>query len=123
MQSKIFYVDATAQNTDGKSTWQPTGIHLRKGQDISIVAVGYASMHNPVEYYLDPAGRNDAAGTGYLAPKLDIYSLIGKVGTVDPIQFGNNWIGEFKTEGELMLAYNDSIAKDNLGGFMVTVIW
>jgi hypothetical protein len=109
--------------------WTATGVILTAGSDVAIRASG--SIHfgqGPIDR-MAPAGlpwgpQCDAvAGPGaqWVAPGLDCYALIGRIGSGQPFVIGNGASVDAAVDGELMLAVNDDNFADNSGAWSVAV--
>lgn len=109
-----FWVDARAQ-------WVDTGIDVTTDHWLSLTASGLASGANGVPPCDPPEGPGwGAADSSYLAPGLQRYSLVGKIGGTT-FQMASVYEGPAVANGRLYFAYNDERAAygDNNGGYTI----
>ena len=109
--------------------WTATGVMLRAGTDVAIRASGRIHFgQSPIDR-MAPAGLpwgpqcEAVAGPGaqWVAPGLDCYALIGRIGSGPPFVIGNGATVDAAADGELMLAANDDNFADNSGAWSVAV--
>jgi hypothetical protein len=109
--------------------WTATGVMLSAGTEVAIRASGRIHFgQGPIDR-MAPAGlawgaQCDAvAGPGaqWVAPGLDCYALIGRIGSGEPFVIGNGASVDVVADGQLMLAANDNNFADNSGAWSVAV--
>ena len=109
--------------------WIATGVTLRAGTDVAIRASGHIRFGQQPIDRMAPAGLprgpqcEAVAGPGaqWVAPGLDCYALIGRIGSGEPFVIGNGASIDVVADGELMLAANDNNFADNSGTWSVAV--
>ena len=109
--------------------WTATGVTLRAGTDVAIRASGHIRFGQQPIDRMAPAGLprgpqcEAVAGPGaqWVAPGLDCYALIGRIGSGEPFVIGNGASIDVVADGELMLAANDNNFADNSGAWSVAV--
>ncbi|MEB3205437.1 MAG: SUMF1/EgtB/PvdO family nonheme iron enzyme [Candidatus Sericytochromatia bacterium] len=117
---RTFAVQAAARDGSNFSVWQDSGIDLPSSGRVAFSASGLAWNDGPGGPGRGPEGVNIAIADA-LVPSLGVTALIGKVGaTGTPFLIGAGRTLSLPS-GRLFLAYNDSIASDNSGAFIVTV--
>jgi hypothetical protein len=109
--------------------FQPTGLTVSPSHPVQLEATG--NIDYGCNNFNGCAGNPDgvapsgevfpAAGEGFLAPGLRMFSLIGKIGDGAPFQLGKGPIVLTAGSGPLSIAYNDSSWGDNIGSYSVTL--
>jgi len=104
----------------GNAGWFDTAVAISAGDTLIITATGLVSGTSG----MPPSDPPDGSGYGpannnYLAPGLERYSLVGKIGNNIPFQVGSSYSGVSNFNGTLFLAYNDEEYSDNSGGYTV----
>ncbi len=103
-----------------------TGLVLKTGRSVTISAVDDGANCNitddPPGCVDGPNGKPGWLDNGALAPNIDLFSLIARVGSGPWIKIGLGPV-TVSGNGQLYLAYNDLLTEydDNAGGFTVTV--
>lgn len=118
-----FWTIVRADDPDGRNS-----VNLHRGQWVKIEAVrGRADCNdndndNSDACVFDADGQDTAAPADWLAPGLDQFSLVGKVGEGHYKQLGTDRT-KLTGRGTLNLAYNDlnGAYDDNRGGFLVKI--
>ena len=109
-----------------------TGLNVKKGQTVTIKASGFIHFGLRSIDHLAPAGISRTSGCDELtgrkasqtprpAPRLDCWSLIGKIGAGGPFAVGATRAIKAPNDGELQLGVNDNYLKDNEGFWTATV--
>ena len=112
--------------------WTPTGVTVAAGDTVQISAQG--TMHlGDVEALavMGPDGIpwgplclavEEGPSTNWIAPELDCWSLIARIGEGAPIAIGSQ--GEFvaETDGPLSLGVNDTYFPDNTGAWTAQIV-
>jgi hypothetical protein len=113
--------------------WTSTGVVLGKGDSATITAVGRAHFGAPPIDQLPPSGiprgpqcaaasaRQTTRGSGFPAPSLSCWSLIGRIGSAPPFEIGRGRTVHAGVSGELFVGVNDDYLVDNSDGWIVTV--
>lgn len=105
----------------GNAGWVSTGVIINSGEFLILNATGLVSAALGVPLGDTPNGPGfGAASSSYIAPGLERYSLVGKIGDNPPFQVGSSFSGVITQSGFLYLAYNDEEYGDNSGGYDVT---
>jgi hypothetical protein len=108
--------------------FQPTGVTVSPAHPVQLTATG--NIDYGCNNFNGCAGDPDgvapsgevfpAGGSGFLAPALRAFSLVGKIGDGAPIQLGKGPM-VLTGNGPLSIAYNDSAWGDNIGSYTVTL--
>jgi len=105
----------------GNAGWVSTGTIINSGEFLVINASGFVSGALGVPPGDTPDGPGFGPGSSsYLAPGLERYSLVGKIGDNAPFQVGSSFSRTVLQSGIISLAYNDEEYGDNSGGYDVT---
>jgi len=116
--------------------WFPTGIHVQKGQTVSLQATGTISVLNQEDNPNPPAGFSrsqtpDGAlnGGGWPGVSQDIFpvsvapqfSLVGRIDSGEPFFVGSSKTITFSQTGSLSLGVNDNDISSNEGFWTVII--
>ena len=109
--------------------WTATGVMLTAGTEVAIRASGNINFGQPPIDQMAPAGLprgpqcEAVAGPAaqWVAPGLDCYALLGRIGSGPPFVIGNGTSINAAADGELMLAANDDNFADNSGEWLALV--
>ncbi|GAB5417243.1 MAG: hypothetical protein Crog4KO_21090 [Crocinitomicaceae bacterium] len=117
------YVEANADDGAGNAKWQSSGVTLNANEEVSFKAGGAASTRFTEEGGVNFAGPN---GLSYdipnsLAPSINGGTVIGRIGGGAAFKIGETATIRQHAGGSLELAFNDSVASDNKGGFFVGI--
>ena len=123
MSLSCFYLDSTADDGSGNSAWQSTGITLTEGEAISMNVKGAATTIYNTDGAISAIGPNGAAYKipGSLDPSIAGSSVIGRINGGAAFLVGEHLATTASEAGALELAFNDSEATDNKGGFFVSI--
>ena len=107
----------------GNQQWVPTGITVRRGQQVSFSANGRVQLSD------DPGDVAHSAGSlrqrtapGSPLPQNFAGALIGRVGNSAPFPIGDNTAPiPMPASGQLFFGINDDEVSDNRGEYVVTV--
>jgi len=117
-----------AQNVvrvSGNRGWQSSGLKLKEGQKIVLIAGGRVTHRSDHEEGINasPKGCFIHLGKKNPLPSYPEGSLIARVGASKPFFVGVRWEGEVDNSGELMFRINEADNKlaDNSGWFEVTL--
>jgi hypothetical protein len=118
---------------NSRRVWTATGLTVHKGETIKIRATGFIHFGlTPIDH-LTPTGMAKRSGCDALtgrrestasprpAPRLDCWSLIGKIGGGGPFAVGDSKTLEAANDGELSLGVNDNYLRDNAGTWSAAV--
>src|SRR5438270_10888177 len=122
----------THRSVSSLNVWTDTGVKLRAGTSITITASGVihfgSGAINQVSPPGIPWGRTCSAiaarlgrGTGWPAPGLNCWSLIGRIGSGTPFEVGNRRALRVARDGELFLGVNDNSLTDNSGTWSAAI--
>jgi hypothetical protein len=109
-----------AVQVSASQQWTDTGVDLRQGQRVRVVASGQISSA--------PGVRNDPDGTGdphnplSLLPVAGHAALIAKIGDGAPTLIGREASATAAQGGRLYLGVNDLAFRDNSGYFQAEVV-
>ena len=119
---KVYRLSVPAYARQGEA-WHSSGIRLEAGQRLEIRATGVIALSERSGLEGPPDGLiGVVAGEGYLAPGLDRYALIGRIGAQGaPFPIGTHADLFAEQPGELELAVNDEWFEYNSGDFEVVV--
>ncbi|MBL4710105.1 MAG: hypothetical protein JKY48_16875 [Flavobacteriales bacterium] len=137
MSTAVFYIDSAARGSvNGRpnhSEWQDTGITLNQNQAYDVTCQGKATpiyhYPNTGAFIAGPEGGGNSL-PDFLAPNLQALAAIAKIGKDGTPFFIGKGYDENSTlisrnsgseSGKLFLAYNDSLANDNMGGFFANI--
>ena len=114
-------VSAGVQATN--SNWTDTGVYVENGKTFSVITTGLIRIccgSSPLD--MGPDGVAPSNVSGFPAPSLPAYSLIGKIGqTGTPFFIGSSYTGNITTSGKLYLIVNDNDHSDNTGSFTANI--
>ena len=106
-----------------QASWTDTGIYIDLYTKASIAATGLA-CHDTTnncqngEAWTGPDGTEETADHTFLAPGLNKYALVGRLGDGDPFLVGSTFVPLCDQQtGTLFLAFNDSEFSDNSGSY------
>ncbi|MEO1998862.1 MAG: alkaline phosphatase family protein, partial [Planctomycetaceae bacterium] len=132
--SEIPAIDLTtgdgAITVPANQAWTDSGVVLRAGEALTVVATGAVSYADSAPDHAGPEGTylftNDvfdrqfpvASGADGPAP---CYGLIGRIGDSDPFFIGANKSWIVNHSGQLHLGINDFEVRDNVGQFEVRI--
>src|SRR6185369_963191 len=108
-------------------TWTPTGISVATGEGLTIHASGIMNWYTGTcpSCTSDPNGvawaQCATSAPGVVAPGLNCWSLIGRIGGGPPFQVGTSLTLAASASGELELGVNDDFYYDNTGSWVATV--
>lgn len=114
-----------AVTVDARQPWTPTGVFVRRGEQVAFDATGRVRWGTRANQVAGPEGRSIAEeiGAGRPLPAAAVGALIGRVGNGQPFLIGAyNQPIAMPTSGPLYLGINDNRLRDNSGGFSVRVI-
>src|SRR5262249_2965408 len=111
-------------------SWTETGITVRRGDVVAISARGQMHLGTGAIAAMTPAGipwgaacdRVLGAQSGWIAPGLDCWSLIGRIGTGKPFAVGFGRTFTAPDTGALVLGVNDDYFGDNAGSWSTTIV-
>jgi hypothetical protein len=128
---------ATVTVNAGNPSFTDTGVALTLNQSFSITATGKAEWTltspstGPNGYRFSQSNGAHTCGydqyhpykvTSFLAPGLNCWSLVGRIGTTGPIFFvGTSLTMPAPSSGELYLAFNDDYYPNNSGDFVAMI--
>lgn len=120
---KNFYIAADFTDGGTNSAWQNTTFEFPAGTTISFTAIGAATrIYNTNTACANAGpGGGDPDNTAALVPDLNNGSAIARIGGGEPFLIGDRVTTTTAEGGTLELAFNDSIATDNKGGFFVGI--
>jgi hypothetical protein len=123
MSQSCFYLKAAEADSQGNSSWQDSGITLSSNEFIQIKAGGAATVEFVAEGPIAVSGPEGFSSklVGSLDASLAFGALIGRINGGTPFIIGERWESSNHEGGKLELAYNDSLATDNKGGFFVGI--
>jgi hypothetical protein len=111
--------------------WNPTGIYVTAGEEVTISATGTVSIGNNIcidgqNVSLETPGGDPNLTTAqiggeFLAPCLIPYSLVGEVCGGTPFEVGAATTFTATSTGELFLSINDNNFTDNSGSWTASV--
>jgi len=115
-----------------RAVWTDTGVRVRAGASVTITATGRIHFGSAPISQLSPAGipwgRNCSAiaaqvsrGSGWPAPGLSCWSLIGRIGAGRPFEVGARRTLHVAQDGELFLGVNDNYLADNSGAWSAAI--
>ncbi len=106
-----------------EQAWHASGIQLEAGDRLELVASGAIALSDGSSHECTPYGLIGVKATpSYLAPGLDRYALIGKIGPDGrPFQVASRTTLEVEGPGELFLGVNDEWFDYNSGSFEVLI--
>ena len=118
-----FKLNVPAYATSCAEAWHASEIKLEVGQRVAISATGAIALSNYSRREGPPDGLvGIPADASYLAPGLDRYALVARIGTEGaPFQVGTHTAITIEDPGELFLGVNDEWFKYNSGSFDVEV--
>ena len=105
--------------------WQSTDITLPSGQSFSISSTGivYVGRGDGGPDGFTPDGDIVPATSGYVAPGLNRWSLVGRIGGENPFFVGSNYSGNASINGILQLSVNDFAFTDNSGSWSSVITY
>jgi hypothetical protein len=114
--------DATTVVVDASRGWTDTGIYVRRGEVIRVMANGTVQLSTDGRDTADPGG----SVTGRRAPSAPLRNrvagaLIARVGDSEPIFVGAAQSFRAPQDGEVFLGVNDDHLGDNRGEFRVRI--
>ncbi len=130
--SPSFAETVTRRSVSSGRVWTDTGVRLRAGSSVTVTASGLihfgAGRINQLSPTGIPWGRQCSAiaarlarGTGWPAPGLNCWSLIGRIGSGKPFEVGNRRTMRVARDGELFLGVNDNYLDDNSGTWSASI--
>jgi hypothetical protein len=111
----------TTVSISATQAWTDTGIDVTQGDSLAITVNGtiFIAGSDPGK---TPAGDTHCtASTGYAAPGLPCWSLIGQISNGKPFEVGASKSFIAQTSGRLRLGVNDEVFTDNSGSWNATV--
>jgi LPXTG-motif cell wall-anchored protein len=106
----------------------PTGVIVKTGETITISASGIINFGPTSIDHMTPAGRPRSSCRGsagpdasFTAPRLDCWSLIGRIGGDSSFQVGSATRFRATSDGPLRLGVNDNEFVDNRGAWTATI--
>ncbi len=123
MSQSCFYVEANADDGAGNAKWQSSGITLNANEEVSFKVDGAGSSLYKVDGPINFAGPEGSPYTipDSLAPNFNGGTVIGRIGGGAAFEIGKTATITQHEGGSLELAFNDSKASDNKGGFFVGI--
>ena len=112
--------DAQKITVSGKADWTPTGIVVRRGEQLTVNASGQIRIGGAGSPAASVAGAGET-NAGNPLPSAATGALIGRVGNGRPFLIGNQSRIAAPAAGQLFLGINDSYLQDNEGEFQVEV--
>jgi hypothetical protein len=112
-----------------QDSWTDTGIDIDRYTKAAISATGLACFDTTDncqngEAWTDPDGAVEIADETFLAPGLEKYALVGRIGDGDPFLAGSSFNPLCdEQEGRLYLAFNDSDFSNNSGSYDAVTGW
>jgi hypothetical protein len=104
----------------GTQQWTPTGIVVRRGEPLTVVASGDVKIGGGANQGASPAGAGEM-NAGNPLPSAPTGALIGRIGNGQPFLIGNQSRIQAPAAGQLFLGINDSYLGDNQGNFQVDI--
>jgi uncharacterized membrane protein len=107
--------------------WTDTGVTVKPGDLVDIRAAGRIHFGGPPIDQMAPPGipwdrcTQIEGGTGWPAPRLACWSLIGRIGTEPTFEIGDARAFRAPRGGQLFLGINDNHLADNSGAWSATV--
>lgn len=114
-------LEGQALTVQANQPWQKSDVHVSKGSNIKILALGKWSPAPTFNVWSGPEG---GAGTGKEVPWINANALMAKIGSEGhPFEVGQERTLRTTGEGDLYFAINDPFdwVKDNTGSMQVTV--
>jgi hypothetical protein len=106
----------------GNQQWVPTGLAVRKGDQLTITASGEVQLSADSGDVANPSGSTKARyAQNAPLPTTLAGALIGRIGNGKPFGIGSNATFSAPDTGQLFLGVNDDGMGDNQGAFQVTV--
>jgi hypothetical protein len=107
----------------GNQAWTPTGITVRRGEQITFNSTGDVKYGPDQADMASPAGaRSQRFEQNAPLPGNYVGALIARVGNGEPFPIGGPTATvAMPANGQLFLGINDSIVNDNSGEFRVTI--
>jgi hypothetical protein len=107
-------------NVPATQPWADTGIDLSVGAHVTITATGSISPCGNCGSS-GPDGLPGAVPEQYVAPGLNFYCLVGRIGNGVPTKVGTGVSFVAPIAGRLGIGINDSAFNDNSGSYAVTI--
>jgi PA-IL-like protein len=102
--------------------WVPTGLTVRKGDQLTITATGEVQLSTDSSDTANPSGSTKARyAQNAPLPATLAGALIGRIGNGKPFGIGSNATFMAPDTGQLFLGVNDDGMGDNQGAFQVTI--
>jgi hypothetical protein len=106
--------------------WTTTGVVLRPGDSVTLSASGRIHFGPAPIDSVAPSGvgrrcAQPIPGASFLAPELNCWSLIARIGSAAPFEVGNGTTMGVRAGGDLALGVNDDYRRDDSGAWTVVV--
>lgn len=112
--------EVTAVTVDGARDWTDTGVDVRAGDRVTVVAEG--EIFHSATKSTGPAGFPNRPDLRTPFPELNHAALIGQFGEGADIVFvGERATGTAQTDGPILLGINDGGLENNRGSFETTI--
>jgi hypothetical protein len=106
----------------GTQAWTPTGLTVRRGEQLVINATGEVRLSADASDAASPTGsRAGRTSANAPLPQVPVGALIARVGNSAPFPLGDNLKVTMPANGQLFLGINDDHTGDNQGGFRVNI--
>jgi hypothetical protein len=106
----------------GRQQWTPTGLHVQKGQVVTLSTTGEVQLSGDANDVATPDGAKSQRMVARAPiPRTFAGALIGRVGNDRPFGIGTQTSITMPASGQLFLGINDDSPNDNQGEFRVEI--